>query len=285
MKKIGIIVNSRKDTDNIYLKKIVGLLGDNDFEIFLTHEFKNVVNQSNIKITTLEDMFKQISVVITLGGDGTLLNIADLAARHDVAVLGINLGHLGYLAQIDKNDIESIPVILKSNYKTQDRMLLSASVTRNNKIVYNYCALNDAVITRSAVLKPFYIDLISDSGVIADYFCDGLIFSTPTGSSAYSLSVGGPIMDPSMQAILVSAISPHSLSAHPLVFNADKALGCVVHTPKTINALISVDGRHVFYLQPDDKIEIKRNNKCLKLLQLTDSDFYTVLKRKFSLRS
>ena len=145
--------------------------------------------------------------------------------------------------------------------------------------------MNDAVITRSAVLKPVYIDLMGETGAIADYFCDGLIFSTPTGSSAYSLSVGGPVMDPSMEAILVSAISPHSLSAHSLVFNANKALGCRVRSPKSVNALISVDGRHVFYIRPGDKIEIKKNDNYLKLVQLSDTDFYTVLKRKFSLRS
>lgn len=285
MKKIGIIVNNKKDPDFKHFKKLAGILAYNGFIPVVTNEYKNILPENTYLKTTLEEMFRVSSLVITLGGDGTLLNIADLAVRYDVAVLGVNLGTLGYLAQLNKTEIDRIPKILNSDYSVQNRMMLTASVYRNNKCVYNYSALNDAVITRSAVLKPVYIDLVGETGVIADYFCDGLIFSTPTGSSAYSLSVGGPVMDPSMEAILVSAISPHSLSAHSLVFDASKALGCNVRTPKSVNALISVDGRHVFYIQQGDKIEIKKNEKYLKLVQLSDTDFYTVLKRKFSLRS
>ncbi len=285
MKKIGIVVNSRKDPDFKHSKELCELLLQNGFTPIVPHELKAVLPDKDYIKATLEEMFAISSLVITLGGDGTLLNIADLAVRFDVPILGINLGTLGYLAQLDKSDLERVPQILNSNYSIQNRMMLSTKVYRNSKCVYNYFALNDAVVTRSAVLKPVYIDLIGETGVIADYFCDGLIFSTPTGSSAYSLSVGGPVMDPSMEAILVSAISPHSLSGHSLVFNANKALGCRVRSAKSINALISVDGRHVFYIQQDDKIEIKKSDKYLKLVKLSDTDFYTVLKRKFSLRS
>lgn len=285
MKKIGIILNNRKDPDFKYLKKLVEVLNARGYVPAVTGEYKNTLPANSYVKTTLEEMFRTSSLVITLGGDGTLLNIADLAVRYDVAILGVNLGTLGYLAQLDKTEINRIPDILDSDYAVQKRMMLTATVHRNNKCVYEYSALNDAVITRSAVLKPVYIDLLGETGVIADYFCDGLIFSTPTGSSAYSLSVGGPVMDPSMEAILVSAISPHSLLAHSLVFDANKALGCRVSTPKAVNALISVDGRHVFYIQPGDKIKIRKNEKYLKLVKLTDTDFYTVLKRKFSLRS
>lgn len=284
MKNVGIIVNTRKDPDYKYLDLLTNLLISRGYVPVVSSDFKNIIKGKHIK-TTLEEMFKISRVVVTLGGDGTLLNIADLAVRYDVAVLGVNLGTMGYLAQLDKTEIAKVPDILDKGYKVQNRMMLTANVYRNNKCVYSYSALNDAVVTRSAVLKPVYIDITCDTGTIADYFCDGVIFSTPTGSSAYSLSVGGPVMDPAMEAILVSAISPHSLSAHSLVFDAKKALGCKVKSPKTVNALISVDGRHVFYLQSGDKIEIKKNEKYLKLVQLTDTDFYTVLKRKFSLRS
>ncbi len=285
MKKIGIVVNARKDPGFEYLKKLCDILAQNGFTPVIPIELKILFADKDYIKTTLEEMFSISSLVITLGGDGTLLNIADLAVRFDVPILGINLGTLGYLAQLDKTDLDRVPQILNGDYSVQNRMMLSTKVYRNNKCVYNYFALNDAVVTRSAVLKPVYIDLIGETGVIADYFCDGLIFSTPTGSSAYSLSVGGPVMDPSMEAILVSAISPHSLSGHSLVFNANKALGCKVKSAKAINALISVDGRHIFYIQQDDKIEIKKSDKYLKLVKLSDTDFYTVLKRKFSLRS
>lgn len=119
-----------------------------------------------------------------------------------MAAFGCKLGTLGYLAQIDRTEKVRIPEILKSNLSFQKRMMLSASVYRDNKKIYEYSALNDVVVTRSAVLKPVSIDLYGESGIIADYFCDGLIFSTPTGSSAYSLSVGGPIMDPQWKQFL-----------------------------------------------------------------------------------
>ncbi len=284
MKNIGIIVNNKKDSGLKYFKYIVELLIRAGFCPVVSNEYRNVVPSNSCHKATLEEMFKISSLVITLGGDGTLLNVADLAVRYDVVILGVNLGTLGYLAQIDKSDIDKIPEILSKQVSIQNRMMLNVAVYRDNKKVYDYSALNDAVITRSAVLKSIYIDLLGDTGVIANYFGDGLIFSTPTGSSAYSLSVGGPIMDPSMEAILVSAISPHALSSHSLVFNSEKDLECRVHAPKSVNALISVDGRHVFYLQQNDRIVVTKNDKYLKLVQLSDSDFYTVLKRKFSSR-
>lgn len=284
MKNIGIIVNNKKDPKFKSFKYTAKLIHDIGFIPVVSKEYSGLFPEKDYIKTTLEDMFKISSMVITLGGDGTFLNVADLAVRYDVSLLGVNLGTLGYLAQIDKSEIDRIPEILKSSLSFQNRMMLSAAVYRDNRKIYEYSALNDVVVTRSAVLKPICIDLYGDSGIIADYFCDGLIFSTPTGSSAYSLSVGGPIMDPTMEAILVSAISPHTLSSHSLVFNADKRLECRVNSSKNINSLISVDGRHVFYIQNNDRIVIRKNNKYLRLVQLSDCDFYTVLKNKFSSR-
>ncbi len=284
MKNIGIIVNNKKDYKFKYFKRVSEIVYNSGFCPVLTKEYSNIFKDSNYVFTTVEEMFKTCSMVITLGGDGTFLNVADLAVRYDVALLGINLGTLGYLAQIDKTEIDRIPDILSGQLSFQNRMMLSATVFRGNRKIYEYSALNDVVVTRSAVLKPISIDLYGESGIIADYFCDGLIFSTPTGSSAYSLSVGGPIMDPTMEAILVSAISPHTLSSHSLVFNADKKLECRANSSKNINSLISVDGRHVFYIQNDDRIIIRKNEKYLRLVQLSDCDFYTVLKNKFSSR-
>lgn len=285
MNNIGVIVNRKKDPDFTHFKYVCKLLSDAGFSPVIPSEYRSVLPERIYIKSGLEDMFKMSRMVITLGGDGTLLNIADLAVRYDVAVLGVNLGNLGYLAQLDKTEINRIPEILSRHINYQSRMMLSVTVNRNGNTVYEYSALNDAVVTRGAVLKPISIDLLSNSGdKIADYFCDGLIFSTPTGSTAYSLSVGGPIMDPTMEAILVSAIAPHSLSSHSLLFTGDKPLECRVRAAKSVNALISVDGRHVFYLQNNDSIIVKKNSKFLKTLQLTESDFYSVLKHKFGLR-
>lgn len=284
MKNIGIIVNNKKDPKFKNFKYVTQLVKNSGFTPVVSKDYIGLFRDKEYIKTTLEEMFEISSLIIILGGDGTFLNVADLAVRYDVALLGVNLGTLGYLAQIDKSEIDRIPEILKSELSFQKRMMLSASVYRDNKKIYEYSALNDVVVTRSAVLKPITIDLYGESGIIADYFCDGLIFSTPTGSSAYSLSVGGPIMDPSMEAILVSAISPHTLSSHSLVFNSDKKLECRVNSSKNINSLISVDGRHVFYIQNNDKIVIRKTNNYLRLVQLSECDFYTVLKNKFSSR-
>lgn len=284
MKNIGIIVNNKKDPKFKNFKYVAQLVRNSGFTPVVSKDYTGLFQDKGYIKTTLEEMFEISSMVIILGGDGTFLNVADLAVRYDVALLGVNLGTLGYLAQIDKSEIDRIPEILKSELSFQKRMMLSASVYRDNRKIYEYSALNDVVVTRSAVLKPISIDLYGESGIIADYFCDGLIFSTPTGSSAYSLSVGGPIMDPSMEAILVSAISPHTLSSHSLVFNSDKKLECRVNSSKNINSLISVDGRHVFYIQNNDKIVIQKTNNYLRLVQLSKCDFYTVLKNKFSSR-
>ena len=280
---IGIIVNDNKDPGYVSTRKVIECISRSDYTAILDERLSDKLSdQKECEFVKYDELFKLSKIVITLGGDGTLLGAAYDAVKNYVSLLGINLGNLGYLAQLEFNDIDKLPNLLKSGLSYQSRMMLKMTIVRNGKALHTYPALNDIVVTRGAVLRPITVDLGNDNRKITSYYCDGLIFSTPPGSTAYSMSVGGPILDPQMEAILVSAISPHSISSHSLVFDASTQLTCSVQDPQKYRALVSVDGRRAFALEDSDIIRIEKYEQKLSLVKISESDFYTILKNKFS---
>lgn len=281
---IGIIVNDKKDPGYVSTRKVIECVERAGYKVILDENLKEQLfgQFPECEFVKYDELFKISKIVITLGGDGTLLGAAYDAVKSYVSLLGINLGNLGYLAQLEFSDVDKLTDILKAGLSYQSRMMLKMTIRRNGRVVHTYPALNDIVVTRGAVLRPITIDLKSYEKKITSYFCDGLIFSTPTGSTAYSMSVGGPILDPQMEAILVSAISPHTISSHSLVFDASTQLSCNVHDPQKYRALVSVDGRRAFTLDDFDTVEVEKYEQKLSLVKISESDFYSVLKNKFN---
>lgn len=282
MNKVGIIVNPAKDADLVYLNKIKSLLnscqytykiscGDYDWEG--THDF-----------CSLEECFQDADLVLTLGGDGTLLRVASFANRYGVPLLGINLGHLGFLAELEKDEIEALPRILSGKFECTERMMLDINLLRNGRSVAEAVALNDAVI-RSRNGKPAQITVSNQEGDLIDYFCDGFIIATATGSTAYSLSAGGPILEPRSSNIVVTPICPHTLSARSLVFSAkNDMLYTKVSNADSIQAMLECDGAEIAGIQEGDVVCVGRHETPLKLVKLRDKSFYKVLNEKISRR-
>lgn len=227
------------------------------------------------KINSSLDFDPQSSFVITIGGDGTLLKAARFYAPKNVPLLGINLGRLGFLAQANPEEIElSIDKLINGEYHIQDRMMLSAFDD-------NILALNDIVIKGDSFSRTSKLFLSINGRIVCDYLADGIIISTPTGSTAYTLSAGGPVIVPGLEAVVIVPICPHTLNARPLVIPADETIK--ITSCKTCNKLkMSSDGQDTMDINAEDYVEIKKSNVQAKLviLEKQNSDFYSILREK-----
>ena len=277
MKTIGLIVNRQKDHNLYYYKKTVSLLNENGFSVITNEPFGDDLT----KVITGENFFSSSDAIVTLGGDGTILEIAAMAGKAQKPVLGVNLGHLGYLAQLESTDLERLPDILKKEITFEQRFMLKLRLVDNEGSVSEYHALNDIALSRRIVSNMLHVDHYSDNEFVYNFRSDGLIFATPTGSTAYSMSSGGPIVDCSlMDVILVTPACEHSLFSKSLIFSADNTLSCRI-THDYENAFIIVDGKVIGSAENLDQIVIQKSEYTLTLFQPDGKRFYRVLNSKF----
>ena len=227
-----------------------------------------------------EELYKVADVIITIGGDGTIIRYAKAAAKYNKPVLGINAGRMGYLANLEQNELELISKLKGGNYFTERRMMLSVNVEENGQTVGEYTALNDAVITSGFISR--IIDVSANvAGDSISYRADGIIISTPTGSTAYSMSAGGPIIDPLMQSMCITPICSHSLAAKPILMSANSTIKLKAFSKKRTEIFLTVDGRKVCSVKPYTEIYIKKSPEFVQLIRLNNRSFYKTLSYKF----
>lgn len=273
--KTALISNPIKDVGFACAAKVAEYLLAKNAEVFSDKDgiFPGV------KTLPLAECVKNVDVVITVGGDGTILHTASVSAKAGVPLVGINLGKVGYMAEIEPDELALLDRLFDKNYTSEKRMLLDAKVIRDGKTVFTAIALNDAVISRGGKLRMSNITLYESDKRICDYVTDGLIFATPTGSTAYNLSAGGPITDPALDCIISTPICAHSLSnSRPIVFNPKAKLRCVINTDN--EAYFSADGGEEFILKKNDEIEVGKSLLELDLIKLKEGSFYGKLAEK-----
>ena len=282
MNKIGIIVNPEKDTELKHLKYLLDLLKKHSYDVAVS--CGNYPSSQTFEFCSVEECFDGSMLVLTLGGDGTLLRASAYANKYNVPLLGVNLGHLGFLAELECDELDQVPAILSGDFECTERMMLRVSVIHNGVVSDEFVALNDAVI-RSKSGKPAQIVISDIEKDLLEYFCDGFIIATPTGSTAYSMSAGGPILEPQSNNIVVTPICPHTLGARSVVFNAEKqTLFVRVLNAKSIDPVLECDGNVIKPLVDGDYVSITRHSTPLKLLKLSNKSFYKVLNEKISRR-
>lgn len=282
MNKIGIVVNPEKDPDLKYLKYLLNLLKKHSYDVAVS--CGNYPSDQKFEFRSMEECFDGAMLVLTLGGDGTLLRASAYANKYNVPLLGVNLGHLGFLAELECDELDQLPAILSSDFECTERMMLKVSVIDNDVVSDEFVALNDAVI-RSKSGKPAQIVISDSEKDLLEYFCDGFIIATPTGSTAYSMSAGGPILEPQSNNLVVTPICPHTLGARSVVFNAEKqTLFVRVLNANSIDPILECDGNVIKRLADGDCVAITRHSTPLKLLKLSDKSFYKVLNEKISRR-
>jgi NAD+ kinase len=223
----------------------------------------------------------ECDLAIVVGGDGTMLNAARSLAEADVPVLGVNLGRLGFLADVSPGEMqERLDEILAGQYEEERRSLIHASVIRGGQTVSESEALNDAVIHKWDIARMIEVDTSIDQRFLYSLRADGLIVSTPTGSTAYALSGGGPILDPALEALVLVPICPHTLSNRPIVVSDEVDIEIVLQGDDTTKAQITCDGQVNFALVGGDRINIRRKDRDLRLIHPRQHDHFDIMRRK-----
>jgi NAD+ kinase len=227
----------------------------------------------------LEDMVGKVDLAIVLGGDGTLLNVARMLAPFDIPLVGVNQGRLGFLTDISIDTMQrTIAGMLRGEFVTEKRMLLSASVSRDKKHIFDSLAFNDVVIHRGNNSSMLEFEVRIDGEYLYNQRSDGLIVSTPTGSTAYALSAGGPILHPALEAIALVPVAPHSLSNRPIVLKSESRLEILMH--RSEEARVRFDGHTHFDLHSNDKVTVTRYIKPVCLLHPEGHSYYHTLREK-----
>lgn len=216
-------------------------------------------------------------VIIALGGDGTLLNAARLASKVQVPIFGVNVGHLGFLTEVETDGLfPALEKLLKGDYKLEKRMLIDAEVSRAGEKIGTYSALNDFVVTRGTFARIIDLSIFIDDQHVTDYVADGIIIATPTGSTAYSLSAGGPIIEPLLESICITPICAHSLSSRSVLARPHSRV-CVRLNRAREEAMLTIDGQQGFPLQTGDQVTIRKAKRSAIFVKLSGRGFFQVL--------
>ena len=271
IKSAGIILKpSSPELKEIYLE-IKTLFEKANINIFLED---NSANMISLQGYSLEELCQKVDLLISVGGDGTLLSVVRKSFKFDKAVLGINLGTLGFLTDISMEQLPKFIEDLKKNiYKIDNRMMVEGSVNLNK-----FVAFNDIVISRKSISSMIKIDGKIDGKHFNSYYGDGVIISTPTGSTAYNLSVGGPIVYPLTEAFIVTPVAPHSLTQRPLVMPADFEIEFKIIDNQ--GAVVIVDGQDIYELEENQSIRIKIAKKKAKMIHRIQRNYFEVLNEK-----
>ncbi|MBQ7566988.1 MAG: NAD(+)/NADH kinase [Oscillospiraceae bacterium] len=245
---------------------------------------QDVTTDCGIEFKPMEEVLPRCDVYICLGGDGTILHASKVAAEHDIPILGINLGTLGFMSELDLNSLDLLKKLTDGTYKVESRLRLQVSVNSHGKLTYTEHALNDAVITKGAVARVLQLTVSCNGRPMTSFSGDGVIVSTSTGSTAYSLSAGGPVVEPSAEVFLVTPICAHGFSAHCIVTDASRRISVTSEKATHRSAFLSVDGGRAVRMEYGDTVNISRSDKVSKFIRLKEDDFFGTIHHKFTNR-
>jgi len=219
-------------------------------------------------------------LAIVLGGDGSILRAAKQLAANQIPVVGVNLGKLGFLADLQPNDfVDCFAGICQGEFRLVDHLMLRCQVLRGGKVMHDELGLNETAILAGPPFSMLYIDLYVDSDLATTYSCDGLIISTPVGSTAHNLSAGGPILRKSLQGFVIAPLSPHTLTVRPVVDSADRVYEVVVWKPNETTSVV-VDGRTICCLTGEDRVRVERADQTFQLVETQGRNYYRTLREK-----
>lgn len=283
MKKVGVIPNINKDKDLEVTKSVVKWLLEHGSEPYLNEIVASKMGYDEYGRKST-DIYSKCDFIIALGGDGTILNVARLCAPFDTPIFAVNLGHLGFLTEVDVNEVfVSLDKIYKGEYTVEKRMMLEANVVKNDMEIINFRALNDIVITRGAFSRMARINTYVNNNYVDTYLADGVIIATPTGSTAYSLSAGGPIVYPTLEVIIITPICPHTLYSRSIIVSREDVLRLEI-SEENQDLMITTDGQQGYKLDYRDIIYIKKSNEYTNLIKVKNTNFFDLLRDKLTER-
>ena len=276
MNKIIIIPNPAKDKELAVTARVAEKLSSLGFCPYIENRYSK-----NVAAAAYKDLPNDADLIVVIGGDGSVIDASRIALQLDIPLLGVNLGKVGYLNEIEPNELESLSKIFTGEYKIVTRMLLGVTVTENeNDIPFERYAVNDVVISNQEYMGISDFVVYSKDGGVR-YRADGAVFSTPQGSTAYSLSAGGPIVSHDAGAIILTPIAPHSFFNRTIVFSENEVIKVKNTSNKALN--VSLDGRLVYKLNSGDKISVKASDKKLKVMTFENNNMFSNLFSKMQI--
>ena len=279
-KRVGLLGKSEDRNVSMTLRALTAYLEQQKTRILLDQSIAGIFTEPPHPVADRQTLADSCDLAIVVGGDGTLLNAARSLAESGIAVLGINLGRLGFLVDVSPEDMtQQLQKILAGDFIEEQRTLLHATVTRNDEVLSETSALNDVVVHKKDVARMIELDTWIDDYFVNTNRSDGLIISTPTGSTAYALSGGGPILHPKLDAITLVPICPHTLSNRPIVVHDESVIKIIIHEG-TLEATVSCDGQVSHTLEAGDHITLRKHEHSLRLLHPQGHDYFAILREK-----
>lgn len=278
-KTIGIIVNREKEGAVQYARSMIQWLEEKESRVLVTNWLGKRIHRDDL-VADKKQMGEISNLVISLGGDGTLCRAARDFAPHEVPLLGINFGGLGFLTEIPISRYrQGLKKILAEDYRTEKRLMLEANLIRNKKKIETCLALNDVVISKRGIPRIINLKTFVGGEFITTYSADGLVISTPTGSTAYSLSTGGPVVHPNLGVVILSPICAHTLAVRPLIISETDEIDVIVE-PSSGKTLLTLDGQVVYDLEEEDIVRVKKASSQATLIRLKEKFFFRMLQTK-----
>jgi len=280
-KRIGLV--GRPDHSGVVdsLQRLLTLLATKELTVVLDDITAGLIDSSGQQVCKREELSSHCDLVIVVGGDGSMLNVAKYVAADQVPVIGINRGRLGFLTDISPDDLEArVEDVLSGKYSVESRFLLDVAIRRKDGLENLGCALNDVVLHPGQAAQMIEFELFIDDKFVYSQESDGLIVATPTGSTAYSLSAGGPIMHPDLNAVVLVPMYPHSLNSRPIVVDGDSEIRLVVAAKGSLQPQLSCDGEVRYTASAGDEIVVTKKDVALQLVHPLDHSFYQACRSK-----
>ena len=277
-KKIGVFCKPKAPSATDILGRLIPWLRKQNYHIFLDTGTAAIINETSSY--EKREISQQADLLIVLGGDGTLLSVARAAHPHNIPILAVNLGSLGFLAEISIDELyPTLENILAGKFEIENRMLLNACIWRNGEKVEDHNVLNDVVINKGAVARVINLQVLVNGQYMTSYRADGLIIATPTGSTAYSLSAGGPIIHPSMHTLVLSPICPFTLTNRSILI-PDQSIIQVKLAAEYDDVRVTLDGQEGYDMRAGDILEIKKTKTSFQLIRGPNKNYYQILRDK-----
>ncbi len=285
MRTIFIYPNLRKESARAILPAVCEQLHGEDVQLILPNQLRSSTHELHDEVMALDYMETSEAVrladaAVVLGGDGTMLRIARAAAQNELPLLGINVGHVGFMTELEPAELGEMRGLLAGKYSIDSRMMLHVAVERHGRVVYENDALNDIVIAKGTAFRVVRVGISADGEEVTRFNGDGVIAATPTGSTAYGLSAGGPVIEPSAENLAVIPICAHALAAKSFVFAPERTLAITARCEGGSEVFISAAGGHCFAVRPDDRVLITRSALRTRLIRLKGNSFYRILQQK-----
>ena len=284
MKKVILASNPYRDAGFQTVKAAQTILQDAGLETRVCLPFevdRSFTLPKDIRFTRLEREIHNADLVICFGGDGTILHMAKVATRHRIPILGVNIGTMGFIAELESGELPELARLATGDYTLDSRMMLDVVVKRDQDVIFHDIALNDAVVTKGAVARIVHLDVCCDGVQAMEFGGDGLIISTPTGSTGYSLSAGGPIVEPDARNFMITPICAHDVVSRCIVASDKRTITVQLSQNARRNAFLSVDGGRAFKLGAGDVVTVTCSKLETKLIRLKNRSFYDIVNNKF----